>query len=238
MGMDRRTFVCGSGAACLAGVALWLGLESAGGEATSAADPNASLGPDGNGLDWDSLRGQYPEIVAWMRVGGTPIDLPVCQPSGGEDADFYLRHGADREPSGDGCPYLDDRANANGTHGMVYGHHMGDTDRVFSPIYRAYEQDSFDGIGDLTWSTPAMGDTLMQPVMSMSVDSRYATVQRFGFESEAAMRDWLGTLLGDASAAAADAHERIALATRAMTLVTCSSTTSGQRWRTLLTFVA
>lgn len=91
-----------------------------------------------DGIDWSMLRSRNQDIAAWLRVEGTPIDLPVVNTRKGDPADFYLDHDFDRNPSFAGCPYLDARGTTDGPHALVYGHHMGFTGQIFSPIFATY----------------------------------------------------------------------------------------------------
>lgn len=183
-----------------------------------------------------SLSSLCPGAVAWLTVGNTPISYPVMQ-AADDDPDFYLSHDAWGEASGDGVPYLDSRCTGTSQHLFVFGHHIIFTDRVFSPIYRAYEQSVLDGIGDAVWDDGTRG-TSFAPIMAMSVDKEYAPVQRFFFSTDAELRDWLLSMEPRASARTDGWREKIASARRVLTLVTCSSDLSGQRRRTLLFFVA
>ena len=206
----------------------------------AAADADAAAGSDAateSQSDWDALVQENAETVAWLCVAGTPIDYPVVQPGDGTAASYYLHHDFWGAYSALGCPYLDARAQAAGSHLLVYGHHLSSSDAMFTSIFRAYQQEIFDAVGAATWTTPD-GATVFEPVFALSVDQGYAAIQTFDFASEEALRAWLLALAGDATASAADWEERCAGATRVLTLVTCSSTHAGQRARTLLVFVA
>ena len=200
--------------------------------ASEGSDPS-----DGEAIDWESLREQNPDVAAWVSVDGTPIDLPVVSTREADPDGYYLHHDLWRRPSSAGCPYLDARCSADGPHALVYGHHMGFTDQMFSPIFDAYRQDRFDGIGDMTWATPGKGAARLRPAFALSVDKTYSDIQTFDFADATELRPWLSRLARQATAKAQDCDELCASATRAVTLVTCSSTLSGQRARTLLVFV-
>lgn len=121
------------------------------------AGPGSAPAAAPGGIDWDSLLAQNPEVVAWLSVGGTPIGLPVVQPTGETPEGFYLTHDLWRRWSWKGTPYLDKRADASGRNLLVFGHHL--TYRpaeMFSPLHRAWRQDVFDGLGEAAW-TPARG---------------------------------------------------------------------------------
>ncbi len=173
--------------------------------------------------------------AAWLSVGSTSIDYPVAQASEGEPS-FYLTHDLWGEASDSGCPYLDWRCGPNGARVLVYAHRMGTTGRQFSPIANTWQQQEFDGIGELTWTTTE-GNALLQPLCALKVDKGYQRIQDFDAQGTSELRSWLRGLVGDSSAQAQDAEELINGAKRAITLVTCSSLQGGQRDRTLLVFV-
>lgn len=78
-------------------------------------------------IDWEALRAQNPDVVAWVTVPGTSIDYPVVQASP-NDPQFYLAHDINKNDSLYGCPYLDaDVAALGGTNApfpVIYGHHL------------------------------------------------------------------------------------------------------------------
>lgn len=189
-------------------------------------------------VDWDALLQQNPETVAWLSVEGTGIDYPVVQPGEGKPSDWYLHHDFWGNPSPVGSLYLDRRADADGRHMLVFGHHMGLSGQMFSPIYDTYKQEKFAGIGAARWSTPDRGTVDFEPAMAMSVDMTYAPIQTFEFGTVDGLQSWLGELARDATAVSPDLDALTADASRVLTLVTCSSAWSGQRARTLLVFVA
>lgn len=189
-------------------------------------------------IDWAALQAINGNVVAWLTVDGTSIDHPVTQPTDDMDPDYYLSHDLWNASSSTGCIYLDQRADADGGHLLVYGHHLGWTTLMFSELFQTYRQEEFDGIGTAVWNTPCEGATAFTPVFAMSVDMGYQDIQTFSFESSAELRAWL-LALGEESTAQAEGWETLCTdADRALTLVTCSSTLGGQRERTLVVFVA
>ena len=87
------------------------------------------------------------------------------------------------------------------------------------------------------WYTPDKGRQALKPVMAMSVDKKYQPIQTFDFTSAEEVRSWLLDMKKNATAVSNDCDTTIASATRAITLVTCSSMDTGGRARTLLIFV-
>ena len=72
-------------------------------------------------LDWDALRQQNPDIVAWVYVPDCDISFPVVQ---GEDNSYYLTHITGKEYSEYGSVFLDCAANSQflDNNSVVYGH--------------------------------------------------------------------------------------------------------------------
>lgn len=201
----------------------------------TACQPDESTGD----IDWNALLAANPSAVAWCRVEGTSIDLPVCQAADGSPT-HWLTHDFWNDESPAGTPYVDHRANARSQHVLCYGHHLAGTGGMFSDVYRCHEQAEFDRwlTGNLVWSTTD-GETMrLQPLCAGSQDMGHALIQRFDFDSTSDFRAWLQDVLAQSSATSPNANRLASTASRAITLVTCSSDLSGQRGRTLVTFVA
>lgn len=180
--------------------------------------------------------GEPPDLVGHLAVEGTPIDTPVVQARTGDSGDFYLTHDAWRQPDPLGCPYLERSCQPDGRHILVYGHHIIGEDTGFSPIYRAYEQDVFDTIGDISWNIKG-GEERFTPLFARLVDEGFSEIRRFGFTGNGDLRDWLLELCKDAEAQSEGVKERAREASRALTLITCSSDKAGEDLRTILTAV-
>ena len=191
------------------------------------------------GIDWDALREVNPSVVAWCRLEGTSVDLPVCQ-APDEDPGWWLTHDLWGEESPAGVPYVDHRTGADARHVICYGHHLPVTGGMFSEIYRCHDQAEFDRIltGDLLWSTPSGGIVRLRPLCAMSQDMSYCPIQRFDFDDAWSFREWLHTIVADSTVRVSDDEGLVARASRAISFVTCSSDLSGQRDRTILVFVA
>lgn len=190
---------------------------------------------DGSAVDMDAVAQSVPGAVAWLSVKNTSISYPVMQATG-DDPEYYLDHDAWGGASGDGTPFLDYRCSIDSGNMLVYGHHVIFTDRMFSPLYKAYRQDVLDAIGDAIWEDGTT-QAVFRPVMSMSQDASYSPIQRFSFTGQQDMCTWLTDLAQDASAKVDGWESRIESAERTLTLVTCSSDISGRRMRTITVFV-
>ena len=190
---------------------------------------------DGSVKDMAKVRELCPGAAAWLEVEGTPISYPVMEATE-EAPGFYLDHDAWGNRSADGVPFLDSRCSVTGSHLLVYGHHVIFTDRMFSPLQKAYEQDVFEGIGDAVWTTQG-GSERFEPIMSMGVDRSFSPIQSFSFSDISALRGWIASLSVDATAKSPASADLASSAKRVLTLVTCSSDFSGRRQRTLTLFV-
>lgn len=195
----------------------------------------AEGGPDGR-RDWDALRAENGDVVAWLTVDGTSIDYPVMQTR--DEPERYLNRSFWGGWSLAGTPFLDHRADADGDHALVFGHHIAYQDVAFTPIYRTWRQPEFDGIGTVIWDTPGADEIAFTPVFAMSVDKTFADIQRFDFADDTELRAWLIALGEGASAHREGWRDICSGASRVLTLVTCSSDWAGQRARTLLVCVA
>lgn len=190
---------------------------------------------EGPKIHWETLREINPAVVAWVSVDGTAVDSPVVVQDP-DDPGFWLTHDFFGDYSMLGCPFLDDRCDPDYGAQLVFGHHFTGTDWVFSDLQHAHEQDVFDGLGAMWWSTPDGGNIRLVPLCAMRVDEGFEPIQRFDmYTSE--MRTWLSELCGQASARAEGWEGLAADAEDAVTLVTCSEDAPRRPWRTLVTFV-
>lgn len=73
--------------------------------------------------EYASLQATYPNLVGWMRIEGTQIDLPVMQTT---DNAYYLNKRIDGSDDINGTLFLDYRADIHkpSTNLIVYGHNM------------------------------------------------------------------------------------------------------------------
>lgn len=73
--------------------------------------------------EYVSLHGQYPDLVGWIRIEDTQVDLPVVQAS---DNDYYLHRSIDGADDINGTLFMDCRADAfaPSSNLIIYGHNM------------------------------------------------------------------------------------------------------------------
>ena len=107
-------------------------------------------------IDFDSLRENYPGVVAWIRSDDLEtIDYPIMQ---GSDNDFYLHNDASGAASVDGSIFLDYRNTpdfSSDLYSIVYGHNMRDGS-MFGTL-TSYQDGAFyaQGTGKFTIYTPS-----------------------------------------------------------------------------------
>lgn len=107
------------------------------GEASDPEEPdsgNAAGDSEDVSIDWDYWLAVNPDIVAWIRIPGTGIDLPVAKPPDG-DPRRYLSCDVYGKWNLCGCPYVD-AACEGGTDArnvIIYGHNLGD-DAMFGSL--------------------------------------------------------------------------------------------------------
>ena len=149
---------------------------------------------------------------------------------------WYLSHDLWGDWSLSGTPFIDHRSSADGAHRLAYGHHLYDGGQ-FSDLQRAYQPEVFATLGDCHWITPRRGETVLRPLCAMTVDMWYEPIQTFDFPTTSALNEWLAGLVRGSDTRADDADGLVRGSRSALTLVTCSSDLSHQRWRTLVVFV-
>ena len=114
---------------------------------------------------------QNPDLIGWLRIDGTGIDLPVVQTPG--DNEYYLRRGFDRFYAVGGTLFLDERCSvepdAPTDNWLIYGHNMRDGS-MFGQLVRyrdeafcqAHPTFTFDTLYETaTWQVAAVLDTTL-----------------------------------------------------------------------------
>lgn len=83
-------------------------------------------------VDFETLRQENREAVAWLYAADTPINYPVVQT---DDNSYYLSHGFDREKDAGGALFFDYRnhIDAPDQNLILYGHRMKD-DSMFGSL--------------------------------------------------------------------------------------------------------
>lgn len=73
--------------------------------------------------DFTALLARNPDVIGWICIDGTEVDLPVMQT---DDNSYYLKHDLDGNYDDLGLPYLDYECDIETSrHLILYGHNMG-----------------------------------------------------------------------------------------------------------------
>ena len=91
-------------------------------------------------VDFDQLRQQNSDAVAWIYLKGTPINYPVLQH---EDNSYYLDHQIDGSVNSNGSIFMDYRnaPDFSDRNTLIYGHHMR-TGNMFGKLVN-FKSDSY-----------------------------------------------------------------------------------------------
>ncbi len=116
-----------------------------------------------------TLYEQNPDLIGWLTIDGTEIDLPVVQTPG--DNEYYLRRGFDRLYATGGTLFMDEHCSvdpaAPTADWLIYGHNMADgsmfgqlTRYRSEEFYKQHPTFRFDTIYETaTWQVVAALDT-------------------------------------------------------------------------------
>ena len=103
-----------------------------------------SVTVDGDELlvDFDKLKEENSDTVAWLKVEGTDIEYPVVK---GQDNDYYLSHSFDKSYNSAGWIFADYKNNFDGTDKniVIYGHNRRDGS-MFGTLKRILDKDWYE----------------------------------------------------------------------------------------------
>ena len=103
-------------------------------------------------VDFDKLREQNEDIVAWLYCGDTKLNYPVVQAA---DNDYYLYRLLDGSYNRNGTIFMDYRSSADMTDGntLIHGHHMR-SGAMFGELIHYQKQKFYDQHPVIYLSTP------------------------------------------------------------------------------------
>lgn len=92
--------------------------------------------------DFTALLERNPEVIGWIKIDDTDVDLPVMQKEG--DNSYYLKHDLDGNWDDLGLPYLDYECDIQQSrHLILYGHNMGVGDTVRFSSLQNYREPEY-----------------------------------------------------------------------------------------------
>ena len=137
-----------------------------------------------------ALYEKNPDLIGWLRIDGTDIDLPVVQTPG--DNEYYLRRGFDRFYAVGGTLFLDERcsvsADAPTANWLIYGHNMHDGS-MFGQLVRYRDEDFYKAHPTFTFDTLYEGGT-WQVVAAVDTALGADTLPYYTFFDADTKLDW------------------------------------------------
>jgi len=102
-------------------------------------EPDAMVNP----VDWNYWKGVNPDVVAWIKIPGTSIDLPVVQ-AHEDDPQHYLSHDVYDNWNIWGCPYVDAgcKDGVDSLNVVIFSHNMEYGDPMFGEL-NGYTDEGF-----------------------------------------------------------------------------------------------
>ena len=190
------------------------------GSVQSAPHPAPPLdAPKRKTIDWDGLKDRNKDIIGWIDIPAVEISYPLVQ---GDDNEFYLHRGIDKEYLFAGCLFLDsacDRELQN-YNSIIYGHNM----RNGSMFARLKEFLSAETVQKCPyfWIYTPDGDFLFRIVSAHTAapGSDTFTVRFKDYKSYAAWIEKMGSLSAPDCGAVAVPGDRL------VTLSTCTNDSS------------
>jgi len=159
-------------------------------------DMQARKPPAQDGLmDFSGLRGENPDVIAWLTIPGTAIDYPVVQTG---DNDYYLHRDVEKKPNINGALFLDCRVRADFSefNHVIYGHHMN-SGRMFQNLIKFREKAFFDSHASGTLYTP--NQTYRLEIFAASVIPQNSVWYEFAFASPGEKEAHIQRIMGGAT---------------------------------------
>lgn len=94
---------------------------------------------NGHLIQYDALWKQNNDLAGWLYIEGTKLDYPVMYTP--EDPEYYLHRGFYRDYAASGCLFIGPGSTPEGSHAVVYGHHMKNG-TMFGSLDR-YQKESY-----------------------------------------------------------------------------------------------
>ena len=181
-----------------------------------------------NVIDFDKLKKQNKDIVAWIKVPGTSVDYPVYQHP--KDNSYYLTHNADKQEDSYGAIYIETFNNKYFTdpNTVVYGHNMRNGS-MFGSLHKFEDAKFFNKHRKIIIYTE--DDTLTYKIFAAFVHSNMHILYEYDFTDYEDFDRYLGDLYSNTdSDAHIDRKVDVDSDDRIITLSTCNHGISTQRY--------
>ena len=166
-------------------------------------------------IDWEGLKEENPDVIAWIQVPAVDISYPVLQ---AEDNEYYLHRGLNREYLYAGCIFMDAYnhpgfANYNT---VLYGHNMRDGS-MFAGLKEFTKEDTVRKCPYL-WILTPRGDRLYK-IFSVHYAASGSDTFTVRFADHEEYKKWQEKML---SLSDPPTGENLSDSDRIVTLSTCS----------------
>ena len=167
---------------------------------------------------------QNPDLIGWLTIDGTDIDLPVVQTPGNNE--YYLRRGFDRFYAVGGTLFLDERCSvstdAPTANWLIYGHNMHDGS-MFGQLVRYRDEDFYKAHPTFTFDTLYEGGT-WQVVAAVDTALGADTLPYYTFFDADTKLDWQHRVRAITEKALYDTGVMPEYGAQLLTLSTCGDT--------------
>lgn len=172
--------------------------------------------------NFEALRQQNPDIVAWLTIPGTAINYPVLQ---GQDNRYYLNHLVTGKQNPSGSIFLDCRVAADFRDGynIVYGHNMLDG-TMFSDLTDYSDPSFYSGHPTGTLETP---DETLEVRFFAGIVADAQDPLWMDFRENDKFDDWLGQVR---QRSCFDSPITPSAQDRLVALVTCNNLSGSERF--------
>ena len=178
-----------------------------------------------------ALYAENPDLIGWLRIDGTDIDLPVVQTPG--DNEYYLRRGFDRFYAVGGTLFLDERCStdpdAPTANWLIYGHNMRDGS-MFGQLTRYRDEAFYTAHPTFTFDTLYETAT-WQVVAAVNTTLGADELPYYTFFDAANKLDWQHRVQAITGSALYDTGITPEYGTQLLTLSTCGDTRPGTEAR-------
>lgn len=161
---------------------------------TITVDENTENKNEKYKVDFEKLKIQNNDTVAWIKVNGTEIEYPVVK---GNDNDYYLRHNFNKEYNIAGWAFADYKNEFNGRDKniIVYGHNMKDGS-MFASLKNVIKEEWYSKEENLNIIFATESETSIYRVFStyQIENEEYYITTRFNKEEE--FKEFIDTIKG------------------------------------------
>lgn len=157
---------------------------------------NAQITNRISGYNFDELKKTFPDIVAWVDIPNTTINMPIVQSKNNDY--YYLTHGptADSDLSGSAYIEMCNKENFDDPVTVVYGHYMKEKE-MFSQLHYFEDQNFFNNNKEFYIYTPGHKKTYTV-VSAYNYDNRHI-INTYDFSDKKTLIDYYNYVINPVS---------------------------------------